>query len=223
MTMMAVSLISISGPVAGLTAALLTISSCGANSMPTQPSPADSSRLIAVLGDSLSVSPSQEASFPAVLQRRIREEGYDWRVMNFGRNGDVTAQGAARANQVLASGPAILVLELGANDGLRGVPVESVRENLESIITRARDRGARVLLCGMEAPPIRGWRYSLDFHGIYPGLAERYNLPLVPFLLTGVLGNPDMNLENTRGAQRIAETIWPFLEPMLKAVPTSPP
>jgi acyl-CoA thioesterase-1 len=201
-------------------AALFLVSTCGMHAMTTTPVSSGSSGLIAVLGDSLSVSPSLVDSFPAVLQRRLEAEQSDWSVVNFGRNGDTTAQGLARADQVLARRPDILVLALGANDGLRGIPVEAVENNLDTIITRAVSHGARVLLCGMEAPPIGGWRYSLAFHGIFPGLAKRHDLPLVPFLLTGVFGNPELNREdrvhpNARGAQRIAETIWPFLRAMV--------
>jgi acyl-CoA thioesterase I len=203
-------------------AALFSIGACGSPVMSSSsPQPA-STRIIAVLGDSLSVSPSRDASFPAVLQKRLNERGSVWRVLNFGRNGDTTGQGLARVDEVLAAQPEILVLALGANDGLRGVPVETVGQQLDTIIRRAAERGARVLLCGMDAPPLRGWRYSLDFHGLYPRLAKQYDLPLVPFLLTGVIGDPELNREdrvhpNARGAQRIADTIWPVLEPMLQA------
>jgi acyl-CoA thioesterase-1 len=205
-----------------LSAALGGIGACGSPVIPMSSFSSASSRTIAVLGDSLSVSPSRDASFPAVLQKRLNGEGSNFRVLNFGRNGDTTAQGLARLDEVLAAEPAILVLALGANDGLRRVPVETVRRQLETIIQRAIGRGARVLLCGMDAPPLGGWRYSLDFHGIYPGLAKQYDLPLVPFLLTGVLGDPEMNREdrvhpNARGAQRIADTIWPVLVPMLRS------
>ena len=178
-------------------------------------------RLITVLGDSLSVSPSHQDSFPSVLQRKLESSGYDWRVSNAGRNADTTRQGLARLDPVLRERPTILVLALGANDGLRGVPVETVRSNLDAIISRTRAAGAQVLLCGMEAPPINGWGYTVAFHHIYPGLARRYGLPLVPFLLTGVLGNAALNLPdrihpNASGARRIADTIWPFLESMVQ-------
>ena len=196
---------------------------CGADAMPTTPSTSSPAfRVVAVLGDSLSVSPSPEASFPAVLQRRLDAEGFNWRVVNAGRNGDTTAQGLARLDDVLRDKPTVLILALGANDGLRGVPVSTVRRQLDEIIRRATSSGVRVLLCGMETPPFRGWEYSLAFHAIYPELAAAYDLPLVPFLLAGVFGNfdlnqPDMIHPNAAGAQRIADTVWPFLEQMVRA------
>jgi acyl-CoA thioesterase-1 len=214
---------------AALLAALLCAAG-GTHAMSMSPAnPAPSApRIIAVLGDSLSVSPSRQSSFPTVLQRRLEKRHDGWEVLNFGRNGDVTAQGLARLPEVMARKPEILVLALGANDGLRGVPVDVVARNLETIVERARGGGARVLLCGMEAPPIGGWRYSLEFHRLYPALAAKYDLPLVPFLLVGVLGDPDLNREdrvhpNAKGAERIADTIWPVLERMLdEAVPAAP-
>jgi acyl-CoA thioesterase-1 len=196
--------------------------------MPTSPSSSTvQTQLVAVLGDSLSVSPSSEASFPSVLQRRLQAEGYPWRVVNAGRNGDTSAQGLARLDEVLHQQPAILIVALGANDGLRGVPVATLRRQLDQIITRARARNARVLLCGMETPPFRGWDYTLAFHAIYPELAREHDVPLVPFLLAGVFGNldlnqPDMVHPNAAGAQRIAETVWPFLEPMVRGAVATP-
>ena len=201
---------------------LVGTTACGPSAMPTAPStPTASSPVVAILGDSLSVSPSPEASFPAVLQRRLEAEGLTWRVVNAGRNGDTTAQGLARLDYVLREKPAVLILALGANDGLRGVPVSAVRRQLDEIIRKSMSHGVRVLLCGMEAPPFHGWDYSLSFHATYPDLARTYDLPLVPFLLAGVFGNfdlnqPDMIHPNAAGAQRIADTVWPFLEPMVR-------
>ena len=205
-----------------LLTSLVGTTACGAHAMPTAPSTSSaSSPVVAILGDSLSVSPSREASFPAVLQRRLEAEGLKWRVVNAGRNGDTTAQGLARLDDVLRDKPAVLILALGANDGLRGVPVSTVRRQLDEIIRTSTSHGVRVLLCGMETPPFRGWDYSLAFHAIYPDLAAAYDLPLVPFLLAGVFGNfdlnqPDMIHPNAAGAQRIADTVWPFLEPMVR-------
>jgi acyl-CoA thioesterase I len=199
---------------------LAVTTACGGRAAQGPTSPSVRPSVIAVLGDSLSVSPSPNESFPAVLQRRLEAEGHGWRVVSFGQNGDTTADGLARLDHVLAEQPDILVLALGANDGIRGVPLDTVRQNLETIITRAQAAGVRVLLCGMEAPPLNGLRYSLAFHFLFPDLAEKYDLPLVPFLLTGVIGRRELNREdwvhpNARGAERIAETIWPVLEPML--------
>jgi acyl-CoA thioesterase I len=206
-----------------LLAVLLGTTACGADAMPTTPtSSAAPVRTLAVLGDSLSVSPSHQASFPAVLQRRLEAEGLRWRVLNAGRNGDTTAQGLARLDEVLAAQPSVLVLALGANDGLRGVPVSMVERQLDEIIRRARARGVQVLLCGMETPPLRGWEYTMQFHRIFPGLARAHDVPLVPFLLAGVFGNLDLNQPdlvhpNAAGARRIADTVWPFLEPLVRA------
>lgn len=207
--------------------AALVNPACGANDMPTGPSsPTAAVRTVAVLGDSLSVAPSRDASFPAVLQRRLDAEGLHWRVVNAGRNGDTTAQGLARLDDVLREQPALLIVALGANDGLRGVPVSSVRRQLDEIIRRATASGVRVLLCGMETPPFRGWDYSLAFHALFPDLAQAHDLPLVPFLLAGVFGNlelnqPDMIHPNAAGAQRIAQTVWPYLEPMVRGTALS--
>lgn len=202
-----------------LLAALVSTPACGADAMPTSPAPT-TSRIVVVLGDSLSVHPSPSASFPAVLQGRIQDAGLPWRVINHGRNGDTTTQGLARLDDALRERPAVLVLALGANDGLRGVPVGVVKGQLDAIIRRATAQGVRVLLCGMETPPFRGWEYTRQFHTIFPELASTHDLPLVPFLLMGVFGNvelngPDMIHPNAAGAARIAENVWPHLVAML--------
>lgn len=193
---------------------------CGGQAIQAPVSEPVRPRTIAVLGDSLSVSPSPDESFPAVLQRRLEAGRRGWRVVSVGENGDTTADGLARLDALLEEKPDILVLALGANDGIRGIPLDTVRQNLDTIITRAQAAGARILLCGMEAPPLNGLRYSLAFHFIFPDLATTYDLPLVPFLLTGVIGRRELNREdwvhpNASGAERIAETIWLVLEPML--------
>ena len=194
--------------------------SCGRDRTPTQPSTSEPPRLIAVLGDSLSVSPSPDESFPAVLQRRLATDRPGWMVLNAGMNGATTADGLAQLNTVLARRPQILILALGANDGLRGVPVERIHAQLAAIIERSQAASAQVLLAGMETPPLRGFDYSLAFRGIYPELARQFDVPLVPFLLTGVVANPDLNQSdlvhpNRDGARRIAENVWPYLVPLL--------
>lgn len=204
----------------GLVVLLVLSIACGGQAIQAPVSEPVRPRTVAVLGDSLSVSPSPDESFPAVLQRRLQAERRGWRVVSFGENGDTTAEGLARLDDLLAEQPDILVLALGANDGIRGIPLDTVRQNLDTIITRAQAADVRVLLCGMEAPPLNGLRYSLAFHFLFPDLANTHELPLVPFLLTGVIGRRELNREdwvhpNASGAERIAETIWPVLQPML--------
>jgi len=148
------------------------------------------------------------------------------RISNASTWGDTTADGLQRLDAALAIRPQILVVALGANDGLRGVSLRTVERNLDEIITRAQDRGIRVLLTGMEAPPIsfrEGFDYSIQFHLLFPRLAARYDLPLVPFLLAGVVLHPDMNgadgiHPNAAGARRIAATVWPYLETLVRQV-----
>ena len=191
---------------------------CGSGHAPTSPSSAP--RTIVVLGDSLAVSPSLAEGFPAVLQLRLDATHPGWTVRNQGVSGDTTSDGLRRFDVALTAETAILVLELGANDGLGGVALSTIENNLSTMIERAQARGVRVLLCGMETPPLHGFSYSLDYHGIFPRLASRYRLPLVPFLLEGVLLNPDLNGQdeihpNAAGARRIADTVWPYLEPLV--------
>jgi acyl-CoA thioesterase I len=193
---------------------------CGPSSNPSGPTAASTPRRIAVLGDSLAVSPTLPESFPARLQARIDAHGLNWIVVNESDYGDTTADGLARLADVLGRDIQILVLELGANDGLDGVPVETIRRNLSAIIEAAERRNVRVLLCGMETPPARGFDYSIDFHLVFPAVAERHGIALVPFLLAGIALHPDYTgpdrvHPNTAGAERIAETVWPYLRPML--------
>ena len=209
-------------------AAALAAASCGADAAsPTSPSapssPAPGPRHVVVLGDSLSVSPSRAQAFPAVLQTRLDAAHPGWTIRNESVSGDTTAGGVRRVDAALTPETRILVLELGANDGLRGIPIATIEQNLATIIDRAQARGIRVLLCGMETPPWNGWNYSIEFHRIYPRLAARYNVALVPFLLERVALNPEFNGDdaihpNAAGARVIAETVWPYLEPIVQQV-----
>jgi len=208
--------------VAGVIAA-----ACGAHGSAVAPSAqvddAPAPQRIVVLGDSLAVSPSADEGFPAVLEARLRERALPWTVVNAGVRGDTSAGGLRRVDALLAGKPQILILALGANDGLRGVDPDVVTRNLSQIIDRATARGAKVLLCGMDAPPLHGWQYTLAFHQVFPDVAAKYHVPLVPFLLQGVALNPEMNGDdlihpNAAGARQIAETVWPYLEPMLAPV-----
>jgi acyl-CoA thioesterase-1 len=178
---------------------------------------------VVALGDSLTAGPGvrPEEAYPALLQQRVTAAGYRHRVVNAGVSGDTTADAVRRLDRAMVSDTRVLIVALGANDGLRGVPIDSIRRNLSDIIERAQARGIRVLLCGMETPPSRGWNYTVEFHRIFPDIAARYDVPLMPFLLDGVVLLPDFNLEdgfhpNAAGHRRMAENIWPYLEPLLR-------
>jgi acyl-CoA thioesterase I len=206
-----------------LVGAAVISGACGAQA--TSPSPSGpSAQRIVVLGDSLSVTPTRAESFPAVLQTRIRDRGLDWIATNAGISGDTAAGGLRRVDALLGNDVGVVVLELGVNDGIGRVPLATIEQNLSSIIEKARGRGIDVLLCGMEVPPGPDFDYLIGFHNLFPRLAAKYDLPLVPFLLLGVALNPSLNGSdgvhpNAAGAQRIADTVWPYLEPMLS--PTS--
>jgi acyl-CoA thioesterase-1 len=197
---------------------------CGGNSSVT---PSDIPRLtppiVVALGDSLTAGPglAAEETYPALLQRRIRDAGYPHRVVNAGVSGDTSTGALSRLDAALVPDTRVLIVALGANDGLRHVPVDTIRSNLETMIERAQARGIRILLCGMETPPTHGLQYTLEFHHLFPDLATRYGVPMMPFLLTGVAGNPDYNLPdrvhpNAAGMRIIAQNMWPHLEPLLR-------
>lgn len=200
-----------------LAAALAGPAVSSAATRPARPVP---SHRIVVLGDSVAVSPSHSLNFPAELQARLQGHHPGWTIVNASYRGDTTTGGAHRFENALTGDTKILMLELGANDGLRGVEVSTVEANLSRMIEAAQAKGIKVLLCGMETPPFRSWNYALAFHRIYPRLAAKYNVPLVPFLLEGVALNPDLNGDdhihpNAAGARIIADTVWPYLEPLL--------
>jgi acyl-CoA thioesterase-1 len=198
---------------------------CGSG---VEPSPTDPDAIpsAVVLGDSLALSPTSELNFTTELQARAGSAGLRLRISNASTWGDTTADGLRRLDGALQGNPQILVVALGANDGVRGVPVSTVERNLGEIIARARGRRARVLLTGMEAPPLGGFDYSIQFHLLFPRLAARYDIPLVPFLLSGVILNPDLNgpdgvHPNAAGARRIADTVWPYLETLVRQMPAA--
>jgi acyl-CoA thioesterase-1 len=162
------------------------------------------------------------AAFPAVLQERVRRAGYDHLVVNAGVSRATSGDALARLDAVLHGDVRILVVALGANDGLRGVPVAQLKANLIRIIEAAQSRAVAVVLCGMEALPIYGWDYTTAFHNVYVELAARYKVPLVPFILMDLIGNPQMmQLDrahpNADGARAIADKIWPYVQAILGA------
>jgi acyl-CoA thioesterase-1 len=150
---------------------------------------------IAVLGDSLTTAYgiAVEQGFPAQLERRLREEGYDCAVLDAGVGGDTTAGGLARLDWTLADRPSHVIVELGANDGLRALPPEQMEQNLAAIVSRLRADGVAVLLAGMRAPPNLGRSYGEAFERVFSRVAERQEVPLYPFFLDGVAGDPALN------------------------------
>ena len=178
---------------------------------------------IVVLGDSLTSGRriGKDAAYPAILQERLEDNGYAYEVVNAGISGDTTARALRRYRDTLDDDVEILIVALGANDGLRGVPVDQVKSNLSVILDDAQRRGIETLLIGMDALPLRGWDYSVAFHRLYEDLAMRFRVPLVPFLLVNVMSNPalmqsDRAHPNRDGARAIADLIWPSLQALLK-------
>ena len=179
-------------------------------------------RRIVCLGDSLTSGHGvgSAAAYPALLHQRVRRAGFPYEVVNAGLSRDTSADARARLDRALDGDVRVLVIALGANDGLRGVPVAQLTANLGQIIEAAQQRGIAVLLCAMEALPIHGRAYCAAFHQAYPALAARYGVPLVPFILLDVIGNPrlmqpDRAHPNAEGARAIAGVIWPHLEQLL--------
>jgi acyl-CoA thioesterase-1 len=150
---------------------------------------------IVAFGDSLTAGlgvPAEE-SYPAQLQRSLDALGYVYRVVNAGVSGDTTAGGLRRVPWILTNNPDVVILELGANDGLRGLSIEQTQHNLREIIQRLKEAGVGIILAGMKLPPNYGQDYLARFEGIYPSLAAEYRIPLIPFFLEGVGGSRSLN------------------------------
>ena len=178
---------------------------------------------IVAFGDSLTAGYglTEEQSYTALLQRKLDEAGYRYRVVNAGVSGDTSAGGARRIDWALEGNVRFLILELGGNDGLRGLPVAEMKKNLASIIERAQARNVTVILAGMEAPPNLGSDYTAQFRQAFRDLAKKYNVKLIPFVLQGVGGLAEMNQPdgihpNAEGEKILTETVWRALEPMLR-------
>jgi acyl-CoA thioesterase-1 len=182
-------------------------------------------RTVVVLGDSLSAGYgiTVKEGWVHLLAQRIASEGYGYQVINASVSGETTQGGLARLPRVLQiHKPAIVIIELGGNDGLRGLPLATSRENLRRSIELARGAQARVLLVGMMIPPNYGQRYAQEFRDMFTTLATKYSLALVPFLLDKVALNPEFMQEdgihaNARGQPRMLENVWPKLKPLLVA------
>lgn len=182
-----------------------------------------SNNSILILGDSLSASygvPS-DRSWVTLLQQRLQQQQYDNLVINASISGETTEGGLQRLPALLAKhNPNIVVLELGANDGLRGFQIERLRNNLEQLVKTARSANARVLLVAMKIPPNYGLRYTSDFYASFTTTAKAFELPMVPFLLDGVATHPELMQEdglhpNAQAQPRLLDNVWPFLKPLL--------
>ena len=182
-----------------------------------------SDRTILVFGDSLSAALGlrPEQGWVELLARRLQSQGYGYEVINASVSGETSSGGLQRLPRALQlHRPVIVVLELGANDGLRGLPVEAMRTNLAQMVQLSEAAGARVLLVGIRIPPNYGQRYGEQFAGVFPALAQADRLPLVPFLLQDVALNPGLMQEdgmhpNAAGEPVVLENVWPHLKPLL--------
>ncbi|HYP05093.1 MAG TPA: arylesterase [Bryobacteraceae bacterium] len=194
---------------------------------PKQLNEADTRPVIVAFGDSLSEGLGVDAggSFPDQLQRMLDKNGYKYRVVNMGVSGDTTTGGLGRVAYALSIKPAVVILELGGNDGLRGVPVSSTKANLEKMIVQFQQSGAQVLLAGMTLPPNYGPEYIRSFEGAYRELAAKYKLQLIPFLMqdiaTQLQSQPGLMQRDgihptAAGHAVIAETVFRFLRPMIQ-------
>jgi acyl-CoA thioesterase-1 len=201
-------------------AALLLVALCG-----TAPAAARDAKIV-VFGDSLAAGfglPAGDA-FPARLEARLKEAGVAAQVANAGVSGDTTAGGLARLDWTLAGKPDLVILELGANDALRGIDPKTVRANLDAMIGKIQASGAKLLLAGMLAPTNWGEAYRKSFDRIYPDLARAHGVALYPFFLDGVAMNPDLNQAdgehpNTRGVAVIVDRIVPYVVRLLGGKP----
>jgi len=197
-------------------------STAAANATPaTATTPASTQPRIVALGDSLTaglgLAPDQ--AYPALLQARLKGAGLDYEVINAGVSGDTSAGGLERLEWALQGNVKILIVALGGNDALRGLPAAALAANLSQIIERARARQIRVILAGMEAPPNYGRDYIVSFHKVYPALAEKYQVAFVPFLLQNVAGLAELNQADgihptPAGARIVADNVWAVLKPL---------
>lgn len=193
-----------------------------ANSSSAATSKPDDRPVIVAFGDSLTagLGLDERQSYPAVLERRLAARGYNYRVVNAGISGDTTSGGLIRVDAALAYRPKIVILELGANDGLRGLPVETTRADLEQMIQAFQRGGAKVVLAGMTLPPNYGADYVRSFEQVFVDLSNQYHLPRIPFLLEGVAAHPGLMQSdglhpNAAGQRIVADNVMRVLEPLL--------
>jgi len=185
-------------------------------------------KIVLFLGNSITagygLDPSQ--AFPARIQEKIDAKGWNFKVVNAGQSGDTSAGGLSRLDWLLRNRFDVLVLELGANDGLRGVPAEVTKKSLQTIIDRTKEKypTAKIVIAGMKVPPNMGRDYGRRFESIFPDLAKRNNASLIPFILEGIGGVRELNLPDgmhptAKGHEIAAANVWKVLEPILRSLP----
>jgi acyl-CoA thioesterase-1 len=181
---------------------------------------------VVALGDSLTAGYGlvESQSYPALLQQKIDNDGYEFEVVNAGVSGDTSAGGLRRLDWALDGDVRVVIVALGANDGLRGLSVAELKQNLTAIIRRSRERNAVVVLAGMEAPPNYGQEYATAFRQAYRDVAQQERVLFIPFLLDRVAGQSALNLSdgihpNAQGTAIVAETVWTVLRPLLDQMP----
>jgi acyl-CoA thioesterase-1 len=188
--------------------------------------------VILFLGDSITAGYGldPEQAFPALIQKKIDAQKWNFRAVNAGQSGDTSAGGLGRLDWLLKNRVDVLLLELGANDGLRGLPVETTRKNLQAIIERTKGKypDASIILAGMKVPPNMGGDYARKFEAMFADLAKKTNVPLIPFILEGVGGVPELNLADgihpsAKGQERVAANVWKVLEPVLRSLAARKP
>lgn len=189
---------------------------------PADPDAAPARPRVVAFGDSLTAGLGllEQEAYPAHLQRKIDEVGYKFEVVNAGLSGDTSAGGLRRLDWALEGDVRILIVAFGGNDGLRGLPVSQMKDNLSTIIDKARERNAVVILAGMEAPPNFGQEYATAFRQAFRDVALSKRVLFMPFLLKDVAGKSELNQgdgihPNQQGAQMIADNVWTLLEPLL--------
>ncbi|MCH4823850.1 arylesterase [Gramella lutea] len=214
---------------------MILISGCGDNkkkeaseseeSVQQESAQAQEDKVILMFGDSLTAGYGleEQEAFPAILQRKIDSLGLAYKVVNAGLSGETTSGGRNRIDWVLKQNVDVFVLELGANDGLRGIPLSETRKNLQEIIdfVRAENPDVEIVLAGMQIPPNMGQNYTSEFKNIFPELAEKNKVHLIPFLLEDVAGNPDLNQQDgihptAEGHRILAENVWEVLKPIVQ-------
>jgi len=214
--------------VASVTAVAVGFAVAQAPATPKPAPPVETPPVVVFLGDSLTAGfgLAAEEAFPALVAAALAARGTPIRAINAGVSGDTTAGGLRRLDWALKNRRQVVVVALGANDGLRGQPLRSIEDNLRAIVERAQATGAKVLLGGMLMPPNYGGEYASGFAAIYPRLAKQLGVPLVPFLLEGVAGHPELNqpdgIHPTAEGQRIvARNVEPYLADLVAAAPAA--